>query len=59
MGYLDGLALLEVSDAAINLASQLISTKAVPEKMAQDALHIAIACVHGIDYLYPLQNPWS
>jgi len=51
MTYLDGLASLEVNDAAINLANQLISKKAVPEKAAQDALHIAIACVHGIDYL--------
>jgi hypothetical protein len=48
---LEGIPLLDIPDAAIHLADDLIKSHAVPQKAAQDALHIAIACVNGIDYL--------
>jgi hypothetical protein len=51
MTALEGIPLLDVSDAAIKLADKLIKDHAIPKKAAQDALHIAIACVHGMDYL--------
>jgi hypothetical protein len=43
--------LLEISDDVIQLAENLVESHAVPKKAAQDALHIAVACVHGTDYL--------
>lgn len=44
-------SLLDITDKAINLAEKLIEQKAIPEKAAEDALHIALAAVHGMDYL--------
>jgi hypothetical protein len=29
----------------------LVSGQALPAQAAQDALHIAVACVHGMEYL--------
>lgn len=43
--------ILEVSEAAVQLAERLIVAKAIPQKAVQDALHIAVACVHGVQYL--------
>ena len=48
---LEGISPLKISDAAISLADKLIEANAVPQKAAQDSLHIAIACVNGMDYL--------
>jgi len=46
-----GLPDLDVSEEAESLAAQLLTAAAVPEKAKTDALHIAVATVHGIDYL--------
>ncbi len=46
-----GIAILEVDDAAIELAVKLIRQAAVPANAVQDALHIAVACVHSVEYL--------
>jgi hypothetical protein len=43
--------LLQVTDAAAALAEALITGGAVPRSAMEDALHIAIAVVNGIDYL--------
>ena len=51
LAVLERLPLLDVTDAAITLAVALVSGQALPAQAAQDALHIAIACVHGIEYL--------
>lgn len=48
---LEPLPLLDVTDAAITLAATLITGQALPAQAAQDALHLAIACVHGMEYL--------
>jgi predicted nucleic acid-binding protein len=48
---LECLPLLDVTDAAIMLAAALVSGQALPARAAQDALHVAVACVHGIEYL--------
>jgi hypothetical protein len=48
---LEPLPLLDVTDAAIALAARLITGQALPAQAAQDALHLAIACVHGMEYL--------
>ena len=42
---------LEIKPEAEKLAESLLFSKAVPANSARDALHIAIAANHGIDYL--------
>lgn len=51
MVFLQGIARLRVSDAAGELAARLVESRAVPRTAAEDALHIAVAAVHGVDYL--------
>jgi len=48
---LEGIEVLEVTSEARDLAEQLLSGGAVPEKAAVDAMHISIAVVNGMDYL--------
>ncbi len=43
--------LLALSDDAMILAEKLISTQTLPQRAVEDALHIAVATVSGIDYL--------
>ncbi len=45
------LTLLEVTEAAVTLAQELLTTGAMPEKAAEDALHLAIAVTNGVEYL--------
>ena len=45
------LTLLEVTEAAVTLAQELLTTAALPEKAAEDALHLAIAVTNGVEYL--------
>ena len=45
------LSLLEVTEEAMTLAQELLTTGAVPEKAAEDALHLAIAVTNGVEYL--------
>jgi hypothetical protein len=46
-----GIPLLEQSDDAAQLAEALVRGVPLPAKAVSDALHIAIAAVHGIQYL--------
>ena len=48
---LRSIPLLEVNQDTENLAQKLIVDGPLPQKAAVDALHIAVATVHGIDYL--------
>ncbi|MEI6147525.1 MAG: type II toxin-antitoxin system VapC family toxin [bacterium] len=48
---LRGLVMLEVVEEAYDLAAALISEGALPPAAEDDATHIALAAVHGIDYL--------
>lgn len=43
--------LLELRVEARNLADMFLRNKVLPEKAADDSLHIAIATIYGIDYL--------
>lgn len=43
--------LLEITDAALALAEQLVRGVPLPPKARADALHIALAAVHGVEYL--------
>ncbi|MBU0500858.1 MAG: type II toxin-antitoxin system VapC family toxin [Gammaproteobacteria bacterium] len=48
---LSGITILSLNDAAVDLAQALIEGGGVPRKALDDALHISIAAVHGVDYL--------
>jgi hypothetical protein len=43
--------LLEVTGSALQLAGELLRRTGIPAKAQVDALHIAIAAIHGMDYL--------
>lgn len=43
--------LLPITEAVVVLAKSLIRKGGVPEKALDDALHIAVSAVHGMDYL--------
>jgi len=40
-----------INDQAIEIAESLIALSIVPKTAAEDALHVAIATVHGVDFL--------
>ncbi len=48
---LASVTLLDASDEALELAGQLVSAGAIPEKAAEDAAHIAIAASNGVEFL--------
>ncbi len=48
---LGDLRTLEIVDEAYDLAAALIAEGALPPTAADDATHIALAAVHGMDYL--------
>jgi len=45
------LPVLPLNEPAEELAQKLLIDKAIPAESTEDAFHIAIASVHGIDYL--------
>ncbi|MGQ0540341.1 MAG: type II toxin-antitoxin system VapC family toxin [Blastocatellia bacterium] len=51
LSVLTDIPLLDVTHEVEYLAERLVTNKAVPTKAATDALHIAVATIHNIDYL--------
>jgi predicted nucleic acid-binding protein len=51
LDQLKDVPVLPINDAAKRFAGQLIEKGAVPHEAQADALHIAIACIHELDYL--------
>lgn len=51
VALLDSLPLLELSPEILTISQELVDRGIIPEKAADDAVHIAVAAVHGIDYL--------
>jgi predicted nucleic acid-binding protein len=51
LAMLDELPLLLVTDDAKALAGRLMADGSIPSQAEVDALHIAVASVHGMDYL--------
>jgi hypothetical protein len=49
--FMQGMAWLRITDATGLLAARLIDSGAVPDVTAEDALNVAVAAVHGVDYL--------
>lgn len=48
---LEDVPLLELSPEAVTLAERLITDGPLPQNAVEDALHIAIATLNGMDYL--------
>ncbi len=48
---IEGLPILQVDEAAEELAGRLIIEGPIPKEKAEDALHIALAARDGMDYL--------
>ena len=48
---LDGTAMLPITEAAVTFADTLIRRRALPANAQNDAIHIAVSAVHGVDYL--------
>ena len=48
---LDGIAMLPITEATVTLADALILRRALPAGAQNDAIHIAVSAVHGVDYL--------
>jgi len=51
LSAIENLPLLEITEAAIALAKDLVHLGPLPEKAEVDALHIAIAVTNRVDYL--------
>jgi len=51
VGLVSSLAVLETTDAAIDLAEDLVRAGIVPEMASSDAVHIAVASVHAVEFL--------
>ncbi len=51
LNALKGLPLLDVNDGVRDLAAAIATAAALPPRANEDALHIALATVHGMDYL--------
>ena len=49
--YVCGLPGLTITDEVIVLAERLVRDGGLPEKAADDALHVAVAAVNALDYL--------
>ena len=50
LGILESIPLLELNENVLSLARALMD-KAIAKKAVEDALHISIAAIHGMDYL--------
>jgi hypothetical protein len=48
---LENVPQLELNEESLSLARTLISRGAIPSTVPEDALHVSIATVHGMDYL--------
>lgn len=51
IGLLDGLKSLDVNEEVKRLAGIFLSEGCLPRKAGEDAVHLALATVHGMDYL--------
>jgi hypothetical protein len=51
LDLIKGLKALSLTETALDVAQALVSQGPLPKKAAEDALHIALASVYGMDYL--------
>lgn len=51
LSILKDIPLLQLNDEITDFAKKIISARIIPEKYAEDSIHIAITTIHNIDYL--------
>ena len=51
LDVIEQIPLLELNEEALALARSLVEDGPLPAKASEDALHIAVATVHGMDFL--------
>jgi hypothetical protein len=51
LAALRGVPLLDINDSVKELAAAIAQAAALPKRANEDALHIALSTVHGMDYL--------
>ena len=51
LAALEGMPLLKLNEEALELGRLLVERGPLPERASEDALHIAVATVHGMDFL--------
>jgi hypothetical protein len=51
LSFVEGIPLVSVTEEVSLLAEQFLASKSLPAKAAKDAAHVAVATVHGLDYL--------
>lgn len=51
LAFLAETTMLDITDDAISLAREFLRRTRIPAKADVDALHVAVAAVHGMDYL--------
>ena len=51
LSALAGIPLLDTSDDATELADELVGRSGLPDRARADALHIAVAALHRVEYL--------
>jgi len=51
LNVVSGIPVLELTDQTLALANSLISFGAIPVTAKEDALHIAVASLHGVEFL--------
>ncbi|MDM8558968.1 type II toxin-antitoxin system VapC family toxin [Candidatus Parabeggiatoa sp. HSG14] len=48
---LEGITHLEISEEVDNFSRTLINYGILPQQSLEDVLHVAVSCVHGMNYL--------
>ena len=48
---LEGIAILPITEAVVELSAALLQRYALPANAQNDAIHIGVSAVHGVDYL--------
>jgi hypothetical protein len=51
LGVIESLSLLDITPEVAELAASILASGKIPRKAATDAAHVAIAAVHGMDFL--------
>ena len=51
LGMIDRIPLLPITDEVFGLSRLLVREKVMPGPVKGDAVHVAVASVHGMDYL--------
>ncbi|HUT11422.1 MAG TPA: type II toxin-antitoxin system VapC family toxin [Thermoguttaceae bacterium] len=51
LAVVEGIKVLQLNREALELAGEFIAGGAFPETSAEDALHVAVATAHGMDFL--------